>query len=77
MNDNRTLEQITAIFSLLMVIFYLGIGVYLVFFFNLGNLDKPIRVIVGSSFILYGLYRAFRTYFKIVELFFTKNKDED
>lgn len=70
------MQQVTAIFSTFMVIFYLGVGCYLVFFFNLSYLDKPVRVIMGSTFIFYGLYRAYRSYVKIVEVFFTKDEDD-
>jgi hypothetical protein len=77
MNGNRVVQQVTAIFSSFMVLFYLGCGFYLVFFFNHSNLDKPIRVIMGSTFIFYGLYRAYRAYVKIVEVFFTKEQDDD
>lgn len=79
MNENRLMGQVTAIFSLFMVFFYLGVGIYLVFFSKLDNynLPRPVMVIMGSSFIFYGLYRAFRAYIKIVEVFFTKDKDED
>jgi hypothetical protein len=79
MDTNRLMGQVTAIFSLFMVFFYLGVGCYLVFFSNLNNynIPKPVMVIMGSSFILYGLYRAFRAYVKIVEVFFTKDDDED
>lgn len=76
MNENRLMSQVTAIFSLFMVFFYLGVGCYLVFFFNLGY-DKSLLVIIGSAFIFYGLYRAFRAYIKIVEVFFTEEKDEE
>jgi hypothetical protein len=77
MDGNRLMQQVIAIFSVFMVFFYLGVGWFLVFRFNLSYIDKPVRVIVGSSFIFYGLYRAFRTYVKIVEVFFTKDKDEE
>ena len=43
----------------------------------LSYLDKPVRVIMGSTFIFYGLYRAYRAYVKIVEVFFTKDEDEE
>jgi hypothetical protein len=59
-----------------MVCFYLGVGYYFVFLSNLSYLDKPVRVIMGSTFIFYGLYRAYRTYVKIVEVFFTKDEDD-
>jgi len=77
MNENRMMQQVTTVFSIFMVLFYLGVGIYLLFFFNLSTIDKPVRVILGSTFIFYGLYRAFRAYVKIVELFFTKDKDEE
>ncbi len=76
MNENRLMQQVTAIFSIFMVCFYLGVGYYFVFLSNLSYLDKPVRVIMGSTFIFYGLYRAYRTYVKIVEVFFTKDEDD-
>ena len=77
MDGNRLMQQVTSIFSVFMVVFYLGVGWFLVFRSDLSYLDKPVRVIVGSAFIFYGVYRVFRTYVKIVEVFFTKDKDEE
>jgi Na+/phosphate symporter len=77
MKENRLMQQVTAIFSIFMVFFYLGAGCYFVFFSNLSYLDKPVRVIMGSAFIFYGLYRAYMAYVKIVEVFFTRNNDID
>ena len=77
MNENRLMQQVTAIFSIFMVFFYLGVGIYLIFFSDLSYLDKSVRVIMGSTFIFYGLYRAYRAYVKIVEVFFTKDKDDE
>jgi hypothetical protein len=71
------MQQVTAIFSIFMVLFYLGFGIYLVFFFNMSYLDKSVIVIIGSAFIFYGLYRAYRSYVQIVGLFFTKDKDDE
>jgi hypothetical protein len=76
MKENRLMDQVTAIFSVFMVLFYLGVGYYFVFRSDLSYLDKPVRVIMGSSFIFYGLYRAYRAYVKIVEVFFTKDDNE-
>jgi hypothetical protein len=56
-----------------MVFFYLGVGTFLIFYAGLSYLDKAVRVIMGSTFIFYGLYRAYRAYVKIVEVFFTKD----
>jgi hypothetical protein len=77
MNGNRILQQVTAIFSTFMVFFYLGVGIYLIFYADLIYLDKALRVIMGSTFLFYGSYRAYRSYVKIIEVFFTKDDDED
>jgi len=77
MKQNRLMEQVTTIFSVFMVLFYLGVGYYIVFYFDLSYLDKAVRVIMGSTFIFYGLYRAYRAYVKIVEVFFTKEEDDE
>ena len=77
MNGNKLMQQVTAIFSIFMVLFYLGVGYYFVFLSNLSYLDKPVRVIMGSTLMFYGLYRAYRAYVKIVEVFFTKEEDDE
>jgi Na+/phosphate symporter len=77
MDGNKLMQQVIAIFSIFMVLFYLGVGYYLVFLSNLSYLDKAVRVIMGSTFIFYGLYRAYRAYVKIVEVFFTKDSDDE
>lgn len=77
MNENRLMQQVTAIFSTFMVFFYFGVGIYLVFYSDFSYLDKAVRLIMGSTFIFYGVYRAFRAYLKIVEVFFTKDKDKE
>jgi hypothetical protein len=76
MSENRLMQQVIAIFSIFMVIFYLGVGIFLIFFTGLSYLDKAVRIIMGSTFIFYGLFRAYRTYVKIVEVFFTDDQDE-
>jgi hypothetical protein len=77
MNENRMMQQVTAIFSVFMVFFYIGVGCYFIFYSERSYLDKPVRVIMGSSFLFYGVYRAYRAYVKIVEAFFTRDKDEE
>ena len=76
MNGNKLMQQVLAIFSIFMVFFYLGVGYYLVFLSNLSYLDRAVRIIIGSTFIFYGLYIAYATYVKIVEVFFTKDSDD-
>jgi hypothetical protein len=77
MDNNKIMKQVTAIFSLFMVVFYLGVGIFLIFYFKNTYMDKSVLVIMGSVFIFYGLYRAYRTYVSIVELFFRRNRDEE
>jgi len=77
MDGNRLMQQVIAIFSIFMVFFYLGVGWYFVFYSDLSYIDKPVRVILGSAFIFYGLYRAYRTYVNIVKAFFTKGDDNE
>ena len=75
MNDNKILQQISAIFSVFMVMFYVGIGFFFLFFFDQSYIDKPIRIIIGSTFSFYGLYRAFRSYLQIKEVFFNTDNE--
>ena len=77
MNGNRMLQQVTAVFSTFMVFIYLGLGIFLIFFPDFSSLDKPLRVIMGSTVIFYALYRAYRAYVKIAEAFFKKDQDSD
>lgn len=77
MDNNKILEQVYALFSLIMVFFYLGVGIFFIFYSDRSYLDKSLRVIMGSVFLFYGTYRAYRAYVKIVEVFFTKDKDKD
>ena len=58
MNENRLMQQVTAIFSIFMVFFYLGVGCYLIFFYDQSYLDKSVRVIMGSTFIFYGILQG-------------------
>ncbi len=75
---NRILKQFHALFGIFMVFFYLGIGIFLLFFTEkYFNIDKAIRVIMGSTFLFYGIYRIYVTYNQIVEAFFTKDQEQE
>ncbi len=76
MDNNKLMQQISAIFGIFMVFFYLGLGIFMMFFFRNTTLDRAVLVIFGSVLIFYGLYRAYRTYVIIVNLFF-RHKDDD
>ena len=77
MNGNRLYQQMIAIFSLFMVFFYLGIGIYLIFYSGLNYMDKALQVMMGGTLLLYGSYRAYRAYVSIVKVFFRKEDDEE
>ncbi|HOS73591.1 MAG TPA: hypothetical protein PLZ75_14185 [Bacteroidales bacterium] len=78
MNDNRILQQIYAMFGIFMVMFYLGGGIFFLFFADrLLNINKAILGILGGTFLLYGVYRIFVTYKQITDAFFSKDDDED
>ncbi|HUX97708.1 MAG TPA: hypothetical protein VMV47_18400 [Bacteroidales bacterium] len=77
MNENRIMQQISAIFSVFMVFFYVGVGCFLIFYFENSYVDKALRVIMGSTFIFYGIFRTFKAYVQIKKLFFTREEDND
>jgi hypothetical protein len=78
MDNNRILQQIYAMFGIFMVIFYLGGGIFFLFFADrLLNINKAILGILGGTFLLYGVYRVFVTYKQITDAFFSKRNDED
>ncbi|HOB83480.1 MAG TPA: hypothetical protein PK521_05980 [Bacteroidales bacterium] len=78
MDNNRILQQIYAIFGVFMVMFYLGGGIFFLFFADrFFNLNKALMNIMGGAFLLYGIYRIFVCYKQLVDAFFTKDKEED
>jgi hypothetical protein len=74
MDGNKIMKQFTTIFSVFMVFFYLTVGIYLIFFFKNSTLNRAVLGIIGSTFILYGIYRATRTYREIIDVFFRKDE---
>lgn len=78
MNGNKISRQIHAIFGIFMVVFYIGIGIFLLVFAERRFIiDKAIRGIIGWTFLLYGLFRIYLTYKQIVEAFFSKSDKEE
>jgi len=70
-------QRVMTIFSSLMTFFYLGIGFYFLVSDTFGYIDKPIRVIFGVSFMVYGLYRAYVSFIKIRDSFFSESDEEE
>ena len=77
MNENRIMQQISAIFSVFMVLFYIGIGCFFIFFFKNSFVDRAVLVIMGSTFFFYGIYRAFKSYIQIKDIFFSRNEESE
>ncbi|MGA1976679.1 MAG: hypothetical protein ABSG89_02370 [Bacteroidales bacterium] len=77
MNSNRLLQQFHAIFGVFMVFFYIGVGTFLLFFAKQFRIDSAIKVIMGSTFLFYGLYRITVTYKLIVNAFFSREDEDD
>ncbi|NLV19306.1 MAG: hypothetical protein GXY51_07480 [Bacteroidetes bacterium] len=79
MNNNNILKQFNSIFSVFMVLFYIGLGIFLLFYADkMFNMDKAIKNIMGVTLLLYGIYRIFVTYRQISEAFFSgKNNNND
>jgi cytochrome c biogenesis protein CcdA len=75
MNDNKLMQQVSAIFGTFMVFFYLGFGIYLIFFFKT-TLNSAVIRLFGGALILFGLFRAYTSYVNIVKLFF-KHEESD
>jgi len=78
MNNNKILQQFHAMFGVFMVAFYIGIGLFmLIFAKRFFEIDKAIRVIMGSTFLFFGVYRIFVSIQQIREAFYNRNKDEE
>jgi hypothetical protein len=77
MNSNRMLQQFHAMFGIFMVVFYLGTSIALLFFLKMFNIPQALRVILGSTFLFYGIYRMTVTYKQIKQAFFTKDNEEE
>ena len=73
MNGKGLYERVMVIFGGVMVFFYLGLGLFFIFSQLFDHIEKVLRIIFGSALILYSLARAFRTYEKVKETFFTGN----
>lgn len=77
MNSNRIMQQFHAIFGIFFVLFYIGTAVFLFFFSDMFSIDPALRMIVGVSFLLYGIYRAFKSYSDLKNLFKPREDDEE
>jgi len=72
-NRKDLYQRISVIFGGLMVFFYVGFGLFFMLSPLFSYIDKVLRIIFGSAFLLFGLARAFRTYEKAREVFSSEN----
>ncbi len=76
MNQNKLMQQVGAVFGAFMALFYIGVGLYFLFASYLW-VEKFLRYLVGSTFLVYGIYRSYTTFVKIREAFFMKDEDDE
>ena len=76
MSGKNLYEQVMVIFGGVMVFFYIGLGLFIIFSHRF-DLEKYLRIIFGSVLGLLGLQRAVSTYEKAKEVFFTKNNSDE
>jgi len=77
MDSNIVVKQMQAIMRFLMSLFYVGAGIFLLFFADNFQIDKALRNIVGGAFLFYGIYRIYTSFVTLFKLFFRKDEDED
>ena len=77
MNQQRMMDQVNSVFGIFMTIFYIGIGLYLAFTKTQYLVDKSLLRLIGFLFVIYGIYRGFRTYQQLMNAFFRKRDDEN
>lgn len=69
-------DKVFAIFGTVMVFFYFGLALFLLTT-SLFDIDKALRIILAIPLFIYALYRAFVSYEKIKESFFTRDDQND
>lgn len=74
MSSRRLYDKVMAIFSTLMVFFYLGLA-YIILFTDIIKADHSIKVIFSVPVLLYAVYRILLSYQKIKENFFETEDD--
>jgi hypothetical protein len=77
MDSNIVVKQMQAIMRFLMSLFYIGTGIFLLFFADNFQIDKALRNIVGAAFLFYGIYRIYTSFITLFKLFFRRDEGED
>lgn len=72
------LQQMQAVIRFFMAVFYLGGGIFLIFFAkSMFQINSALLMIVGGTFLLYGIFRFYVSVTSIHKLFFKKDPDQE
>lgn len=75
MPNHFSFSNIMFYFGLVMILFYIGAGLTLIFSSVLQNTPKEYKVIFGIFFVLYGIFRFVRVYPKLKNR--NQNEEDD
>lgn len=77
MTPSKFSQQFHAIFGYFMVLFYIGVALFLIFYADKWfNIDPAMTGIISVAFIIYGLYRLYVSVRDFKKLFLSKDDDE-
>ena len=71
------MRQMQGVFRFLMSFFYIGAGIFLIFFADNIQIDRVLRNIVGIAFLIYGIYRIYASFVALYKLFFRNDEEEE
>jgi len=77
MEENRMLQQMQAVIRFFMALFYVGAGIFMLFFADNFQINSALLQLVGGIFLLYGIYRIYKSVTSIYRLFFSRNTDQE
>jgi hypothetical protein len=76
MSSSKMYDKVFAIFGTIMVFFYFGLALFILTT-TLFDIDKTYRIVFSIPLFIYAIYRAFMSYEKIKEAYFSKDNDEE
>ncbi|MGB8357440.1 MAG: hypothetical protein WCD55_02385 [Bacteroidales bacterium] len=76
MSGGKMYDKVFAVFGTVMVFFYFGLG-FFILTTTLLTMDRALRIVFSVPLFLYAIYRAFMSYEKIRDSFFSKDEDEE
>jgi len=76
MDSNIVVKQVQAVIRFMMSLFYVGAGIFLLFFADNFQIDRALRNIIGGAFLFYGIFRVYTSVVSLYKLFFRRDEDE-